>query len=86
MQGPDGAIIQTTGGTTSSAVIDTAGITLTFGGTSIAIDGSEITLTAGGKTVTLNGTGFTIDGILFDTHIHGGVTSGTATTLGPVSA
>ena len=83
VQGPDGAIIQTTSGTASSVVTNTAGTVITFGSTSITINSSEITMTAGGKTVTLNSTGFTIDGILFDTHVHGGVSTGGATTLGP---
>lgn len=83
VQGPDGAIIQTTSGTASSVITNTAGTTITFGSTTITINGSEITMTAGGKTVTLNSTGFTIDGILFDTHIHGGVTTGSGVTLGP---
>lgn len=83
MQGPDGAIIQTTTGTASSAVISQSGTVLTFGSSTITINGSEITMLAGGKTVTLNSSGLTIDSILFDTHIHGGVTSGTAVTLGP---
>lgn len=83
MQGPDGAIIQTTSGTTSQVQLDTSSITVTFGSSTITVNGSEITLTAGGKTVTLNSTGFTIDGILFDTHVHGGVSSGSSLTLGP---
>ena len=83
VQGPDGATVQTTTGTASSAVVNTSGITLTFGSSSLTLNGSEITMNAGGKTVTLNSTGLTIDGILFDTHVHGGVTSGSAITLGP---
>ncbi len=83
VQGPDGAVIQTTTGMVSSAVINQSGTVLTFGSSSITINGSEITMTAGGNTVTLNSTGFTIDGILFDTHVHGGVSSGTEVTLGP---
>jgi hypothetical protein len=83
LQGPDGAILQTTQGTPSSVTVNTSGITMTFGSTTFTINGSDITMTVGGKTVTLNNTGFTIDGILFDTHIHGGVTSGTTVTLGP---
>jgi len=83
VQGPDGAIIQTTTGTASSAVISQSGTVLTFGSSTLTINGSEITLTAGGKTLTLNSTGFTIDGILFDTHVHGGVSTGGAVTLGP---
>jgi hypothetical protein len=84
LQGPDGAIVQTTTGTSSSVVTNTSGTTITFGSNSITINGSEISMTAGGKTVTLNSSGFTIDGILFDTHTHGGVTTGGGFTTGPV--
>ncbi|MHB1937599.1 MAG: hypothetical protein ACYCOR_13565 [Acidobacteriaceae bacterium] len=85
VQGPDGAVIQTTTGTASSAVVNQSGTALTFGSNSITLNNSEITLTAGGHTVTLNSTGFTIDGILFDTHVHGGVTTGGGITTGPQS-
>lgn len=83
MQGPDGAIIQTMSGTTSSIVLNTSGITVTYGSTTFTLNSSEISMTAGGKIVTLNSSGFTIDGILFDTHVHGGVTTGSSSTLGP---
>lgn len=57
------------------------------GTSKIVVNESGITLTFGGKTVVLNSTGFTIDGILFDTHIHNvvGVQPGSATipSLGP---
>ena len=70
VQGPDGAIIQTTEGATEcSIVVNQTGITMTFGG----------------KIVTLNSSGFTIDGILFDTHLHSGVTAGSSDTGGPVA-
>lgn len=40
------------------------------GTSSILVNESGITLTFGGKVVTLTSSGFTIDGILFDTHTH----------------
>jgi hypothetical protein len=40
------------------------------GTSSIVVNETGITLKFGGKVVTLNGSGFTIDGILFDTHKH----------------
>lgn len=52
---------------------------------SIVINESGITLTFGSKIVQLNSSGLTIDGILFETHVHGGVTSGSSPTLGPMS-
>jgi len=57
------------------------------GTSSIVVNESGITMTFGGKVVTLNGSGFTIDGILFDTHKHI-YSPGTGTptdTGGPVS-
>lgn len=53
------------------------------GSTSITIAVGTITLKAGGKTVTLNSTGLTIDGIVFDTHHHTGVQTGSGNTGGP---
>jgi hypothetical protein len=85
LQGPDGAIIQTTQGTNSAAVVSQQSITLTFGSSSITINGTEISMTAGGQTVTLNSSGFDIGGILFGTHVHSGVTSGSDDTGGPLS-
>jgi hypothetical protein len=83
VQGPNGAIIQTTTGTTSSAVINQSGATFTYGSNTLTINSSGITMVGGGKTVTLNSSGLTIDGILFETHHHGGVTTGSGFTLGP---
>lgn len=55
------------------------------GGASINIGTTGITLTFGGKVVTLDGSGLTIDGILFDTHKHTGVSIGGSNTGGPTS-
>ena len=54
------------------------------GSVSIVVNTSGITMKFGSKTVVLNGSGLTIDGILFDTHVHGGVTAGGSNTTGPV--
>lgn len=70
IQGPNGAIIQTTTGTTSSVVTNQTGTTVTFGGASLIVNASGITMSFGGKTVTLTSAGLTIDGILFDSHTH----------------
>ena len=85
IQGPDGWISQTTEGTPCSIVGNQQGITLTFGSSSIVINDTEITMTAGGETVTLNSSGFDIGGILFESHVHGGVTTGSGDTTGPAS-
>lgn len=55
------------------------------GNASITVSGDAITLKFGSKVVVLNSTGLTIDGILFETHRHGGVQTGTSPTLGPQS-
>jgi len=84
VQGPNGAIIRTTTGTTSQVVTDQNGTTLTFGSNTIKLDSSGITLTGGGKTVTINSSGVAIDGILFETHVHSGVQSGAYNSGPPV--
>jgi hypothetical protein len=56
VQGPNGAIIRTTEGTTSSIVTNQSGTTITFGTTSLVINASGITLTVGGQTFTWGGT------------------------------
>ncbi len=71
VQGPEGAIIQTTAGPTPSSVVtNQSGTTVTFGSTTIVVGASSITMTAGGETVTLDSTGLNIGGILFGTHTH----------------
>lgn len=83
IQGPNGAILRTTQGTESQATVNSSGITLTYGSNSIQIDSNGITLTGGGSTMKIDASGVTLDGILFDTHVHGGVSGGTGTTGGP---
>jgi hypothetical protein len=84
VQGPDGAIIQTTLGTASSVIVSSTGTVVTFGVSSVNVGVASITLSAGGHEVILDSAGFTIDGILFDTHVHGGVTTGGEVTTGPL--
>lgn len=55
IQGPNGAIIRTTTGTTSSIVTNQSGTTITFGTTSLVINASGIVLTVGGQTFTWGG-------------------------------
>ncbi len=85
VQGPDGAIVQTTQGTASSIVTNQSGTTVTFGSSVLTVEDGQITMTAGGETVTLNSNGFTIGGILFESHVHSGVTTGGGDTGAPVS-
>lgn len=51
-------------------------ITDATGASVITVSPTGITLAFGGKSVVINSSGVTIDGILFDTHIHSGVTTG----------
>jgi hypothetical protein len=55
VQGPNGAIIRTTTGTTSSVVTDQNGTTITFGTTTFVLNATGITLTVGGETFTWGG-------------------------------
>ena len=56
VQGPNGAIIRTTTGPTSSIVTNSSGTTITFGTTTFVVKASGITLTVGGQTFTWGGT------------------------------
>jgi hypothetical protein len=55
IQGPNGAIIRTTEGPTSSIVTDQSGTTITAGTTTLVVNASGITLTVGGQTFTWGG-------------------------------
>ena len=70
VSGPNGVIIQTTGGTTSSVVTNTSGTTVTFGGVTLVVNATGISMTIGIRTVALTSAGLTIDGILFESHEH----------------
>lgn len=83
VQGPAGAVIQTTAGTASSIVTNTDGTKVTFGSTTVTLSSGEIKLTAGGKTLTIDSAGITLDGTLWETHVHTGVTTGSGDT-GPI--
>ncbi len=86
IQGPDGWIAQTTQGSTPCSIVGNQdGITLTYGSTQIVMNSGSIQFSAGGKTVTLDSGGFDIDGILFESHEHSGVTTGSGNTGGPVA-
>jgi len=70
VSGPNGAIIETTTGTESSVITDTVGTTITFGGVTFVVNATGITGTIGAKSFALTAAGFTINGILFNTHVH----------------
>jgi hypothetical protein len=75
IRGPNGVRTQDIGGGTVS--------TLTPGGLNVTSASGSITLSAGGKTLVINSSGITIDGILWETHYHGDVASGTENTGPP---
>lgn len=86
IQGPGGWIAQTTQGSTPCSIVgNQQGITLTYGSTTITMGAESMNLTAGGHYILIDETGVTIDGILFDTHVHGGVASGGSDTAGPLN-
>lgn len=68
VSGPSGAVVQTQDGTVSMVVSE-----------------SGVAITVGGKTWSFTAAGFTAsDSIVFETHVHGGVQSGSSTTTGPL--
>lgn len=73
IMGPNGVIARTADGSVS-IVANKNGITLTAGGHSITLNSSGCTISAGTTT---------IDGIVFDSHVHAGVESGSSVTSGP---
>ncbi|WP_261505711.1 hypothetical protein [Burkholderia multivorans] len=69
--GPNGAIVRTTAGPTSSCVVNQTGVTLTFESGSLAVTAAGIVMTFGGHTITLDGSGLSIDGNSYENHTHG---------------
>jgi len=74
--GPDGAILRNTGSTSQLRVQPHL---------VSATSDTEISLTVGGHSIVINASGVTIDGILWDTHEHTGVQTGSSKTGGPTS-
>ncbi len=61
-----------------------ATVTLYCGATKITLSSSGVAIAASGKTWTFGSAGFTdSNGIVEETHVHGGVTTGSSPTLGP---
>jgi hypothetical protein len=87
VQGPNGAIVRTTTGTTSEIVTNTNGTTVTFGSNSVVVNSSEtalnfgttslvlnssgITMTFGAQTIVFNASGLLINGESYELHTHG---------------
>ncbi|EEF27063.1 conserved hypothetical protein [Ricinus communis] len=91
VQGPNGAIIRTTEGTTSSIVTNQNGTTITFGTVSLVVNASGVTVVIGTETFTIGPTGanstlpITAPDVVLprgsvNGHIHGGVTTGSGNT------
>lgn len=75
--GPQGALLSDTAGQNM--------VVVSSGGTIAITAQTSITLTVGGKTLVINSSGITLDGILWDTHEHTGVQTGSSNTGGPVA-
>ncbi len=82
-QGPSGVQIQDMSGTVVATFDKSSGVSITFGSGAIDMNSSETTLSFGSHSVVINSAGVTIDGILWDTHYHTGVTTGGGITGGP---
>jgi hypothetical protein len=91
VQGPNGAIIKTTTGTTSEVVTNQTGTTITFGTVSLTVNASGVTITVGSETFAIGPTGasstldLTIPDVIVPNgsvngHYHGGVQSGSSNT------
>ncbi len=85
VQGQNGVQIQDLNGAVVATFDKTAGVSVTFGSGTIGMNSSGVTLSFGSHSVSINDSGVTIDGILWDTHGHTGVTTGTGTSGGPVA-
>jgi hypothetical protein len=87
VNGPAGALLSDAAQTASVTVAENM-VTIAAGGSSgllITATASALTINVGGKTWTFASAGFTDDsGIVLDTHIHGGVETGTGTSGPPV--
>jgi hypothetical protein len=66
----------------NSIKLTSTGITMTAGSSTILLTPSGITLNSGGHTITIGSSGVTIDGKVFLTHEHTGVTTGGGNTGG----
>lgn len=91
VQGPNGAIIQTTDGVPSSVVTNQAGTTITFGEVSLVVNASGVTVTVAGETFALGASGVnsTLPLVVPDVivpngsvngHVHPGVQTGSGDT------
>lgn len=91
VQGPNGAIVRTTQGTTSSVVTNQTGTTITFGAVSLTVNAAGVTVTVGSETFTFGPTGAnstlpitTPDVVVpngsVNSHFHGGVQTGLGNT------
>lgn len=68
----------------ASAKFSSSGLVLTVGNGTITMSTSSITLTFGSHSIVINNSGITIDGRVFLTHEHTGVTTGSGNTGGVV--
>lgn len=83
LYGPNGVEARDTAGAVVQTLDKTNGYSVTFGNGSIVMNSSGITLSFGGKSIVLNASGITFDGLLWDTHVHPGVQTGSGVTGTP---
>ena len=83
VQGPNGVQLQDLSGAVVATFDKSSGVSVTFGSGSIVMNSSGVTVSFGSHSVVIDSSGVTIDGILWDTHYHTGVTTGGGITGGP---
>ncbi len=79
IEGPNGAIIRTTQGTTSSIVVNQNGTTVTYGSVTIVVTSSGVTMTVGSDSIALTSSGITLNGA---TTINGALTTSSSASFG----
>lgn len=83
VQGPSGVQLQDLTGAVVATFDKSSGVSITFGSGSVVMNASGVTLSFGAHNAVIDSSGITLDGILWDTHYHTGVTTGGGVTEGP---
>ena len=83
VQGPNGVQLQDLSGAVVATFDKSSGVSVTFGSGSIVMNSSGVTVSFGSHSAVIDASGITLDGILWDTHYHTGVTTGGGVTGGP---
>lgn len=83
LYGEPGVLVKTKTNT-ASVEVAASSVALSSNSTVTASASDSITLSAGGRSIVINSSGITIDGILWETHVHTGVQSGLSNTGPPI--